>query len=250
MGALGLLLGPGRGLQPGHLGAPQLERVVAAGVERELALAQMQDGIDGVVQKLAVVADDEGGVRIFLEPCLEPERALQVEIVGGLVEQQQVGLREQGRRQRHPHAPAAGEFPHRALQVGGGEAKPAQDFGRPRRRPIGVDLDQLLIDVAEPLGLGGQGFPPQVGGQDRIQEADRGCRVLLVDRGDASRLGQADVAAVGDKLAQDQLEQRGFANPVAPDQADLGSRRQGHAGGIKKAPIPGVEYEIVDLQHE
>ena len=41
------------------------------------------------------MADDDHGVRIVREMVLEPERAFEVEIVGRLVEQQQVGLREQ-----------------------------------------------------------------------------------------------------------------------------------------------------------
>ena len=41
---------------------------------------------------------------------LQPERAFEIEIVGRLVEQQQVGLGEQRGGERHAHAPAAGEF--------------------------------------------------------------------------------------------------------------------------------------------
>src|SRR5260221_4937145 len=73
--------------------------------------------------------------------------------------------------------------------------------------------------------------------------------MLLIDRGDPGGFRQPDLAAVRHKLAQDQLEQRGFPDPIAPDQADLGADRQRYAGGIKKAPIPGVEYEIIDLEH-
>ena len=50
---------------------------------------------------------------------LQPERAFEIEIVGRLVEQQQVGLREQRCGERHAHAPAAGEFRARPLLVGG-----------------------------------------------------------------------------------------------------------------------------------
>ena len=176
MGALGLLLGAGGGLQARLLRAPLLEVVVAAGVEIELAFAQMQDGVDRIVQELAVVADDQRGVRIFLQPRLEPERALEIEVVGRLVEQQHVGLREQGGRQRHPHAPAAGEFRHRTREIGGGEAEAGEDFGRARGRAIGVDLDQPGVDLAHALGLGGlqlgvQRLPLHVGGQNRVEQA-------------------------------------------------------------------------------
>ena len=254
MGALGLLLGPGRGLQPRAFRAPLFKLVVAAGVERQLAFAQVQDGVDRIVQKPAVVADDQRRMRVFLEPRLEPERALEVEVVGGLVQQQQLGLREQSRRERHPHAPAAGEFRHRTRQIGGGEAEPAQDFRRARGRAIGVDLDQPVVDVAQPFGLGGfelgvQRFPLHIGRQDRVQEADRRGRMLLIDRCDPGRLRHADLAAVRDQLAQDQLEQRGFSDPVAPDQADLGPDRERHARLVEKATTPRVENKIVDLKH-
>ena len=162
------------GLQPRLLGAHALEVVVAAGVEVELAFADVQDGVDRVVQQLAVVADDQGGVRIFLQPRLEPQRAFQVEVVGRLVEQQQVGLGEQRRGQRHAHAPAAGELRHRPRQVVGGEAEAGEDFGGARRRAVGVDLDQAGVDLAHLLRRGGlqrgvERVALGVGGEDRCR---------------------------------------------------------------------------------
>jgi hypothetical protein len=61
-------------------------------------------------EQVAVVADEEHGVRIAREIVLQPERAFEIEIVGRLVEQQQVGLGEQHGGERHAHAPAAGKF--------------------------------------------------------------------------------------------------------------------------------------------
>ena len=72
--ALRILLGLGSHLQTGLLGAPRLELIVAAGVKLKLALAQMQNGIDRIVQKLAVVADDQRGMRIFLQARFQPAR--------------------------------------------------------------------------------------------------------------------------------------------------------------------------------
>ena len=51
-------------------------------------------------------------------------------------------------------------------------------------------------------------------------------------------LGQADLAAAGVQLAEDQLEQRRLADAVAADQADLGSGRNGDAGGDRKNRRP------------
>ena len=183
---LGLLLGAHGRLQPQLLGAALLEVVVAAGVEVELAAGQMQGGVH-LVEQLAVVADHQGGVRILLQPRLEPERAFQVEVIGGLVEQQQVGLGEQRRGQGHAHAPAAGELGHGAGEVFVGEAQAAQDLGGARRRPVRADLGQAGVELAQPLGrrgveLAGQPVALDVGGEHGVEQGRGRRRVLLVDR--------------------------------------------------------------------
>ena len=61
---------------------------------------------DGV-EKLAVVADHDHQPAVALEPVLQPDQRVQVEVVGGLVEQHQVGRAHQRPGQLQPHAPAA-----------------------------------------------------------------------------------------------------------------------------------------------
>ena len=77
MRPLGVLFGFGRRLQPRLFCAAGFEIVVAAGVEIELAVTEMEDGVDRIVQELAVVADNQRGVRILLEPRFQPQRALE-----------------------------------------------------------------------------------------------------------------------------------------------------------------------------
>ena len=108
-----------------------------------------KNGIDRIVEQLAVVADDQRGVRIFLQPRFQPERAFEIEIVGRLVEQQQVRLGEQRRGERHPHAPAAGKFRHRPVEIGVGEAEAVQNFRGARRRAVGVDGVELVVDLGQ-----------------------------------------------------------------------------------------------------
>ncbi len=254
MGTLGLLLGAGGRLQSRLFRAPLLEVVVASGIKIELAFAQMQDGIDRIVQKLAVMADDQGGVRVSFQPCFEPKRPLQVEVVGRFVQEQQVGLREQGGRERHTHAPAAGEFRHGTSKIGSGKAEPAEDLGRTRGGAVGIDLDQPGVNVSHSLGRGGlelgiQRFPLGVGCQDRVQQGDRRGGMLLINRRDPGGFRQADLTPVGGEFLQNQLEQGGFADAIAPDQPDLGAHRQRDSRGIEEATAPAVEHEIVDLKH-
>ncbi len=214
----------------------------------------MQDVVDRVVEQLAVVADHQGGARIALQPRLQPQRAFQVEIVGRLVQQQQVGLGEQGGGQRHAHTPAAGELRHRPAQVGVGETQAAEDFRRPGRGCVGPDLEQPAVDLAQALGRGGLQLGQQVGallvgGQDGVQQRHGRCGVFLRHRGDAARARGEDVARERRQFAQDQLEQGGLAHAVAADQAHLGSVGNARGRVVEELSPPGVEREIVDQQH-
>ncbi|QTK79004.1 hypothetical protein AT6N2_C1226 [Agrobacterium tumefaciens] len=91
-----------------------LELVVAAAIEGQLLLVQMHDRIDRVVEEIAVMADDDDGVRIAPDVIFQPERAFEVEIVGRFVKQQKVGFGKQHRGERHAHPPAAGKGGSRA----------------------------------------------------------------------------------------------------------------------------------------
>ena len=95
VGALGRL--PlARLLRQDHpLAAGALEPVVAARVEGELPAFEMTGLLRHRVEKVAVVADQDQRARVAAQMLLEPDRGLEVEMVGGLVEQQEVGLEEQ-----------------------------------------------------------------------------------------------------------------------------------------------------------
>lgn len=56
------------------------------------------------------MADDDEDLAVVLEIVLEPHARLEVEVVGGLVEQEHGRPHEQGLGQRDPHAPAAAEL--------------------------------------------------------------------------------------------------------------------------------------------
>ena len=232
-----------------------LELVVAAGVEGELALREMQDGRDGAVQQLAVVADDEDGVGVVAQIVLEPQRAFEVEIVGGLVEQQQVGLGEQHGGERHAHAPAAGVFRAGPLLGRLVEAETGQDACGPRRGGMGADVAEALVDVGDAAGivrrfrLGEQARAFAVGGEHELDQALRSARRFLRHPADAGGAGNIDAAVVGLQLARDQAQQRGLARAVAPDEADLVPRRDARRGLVEDDAPLDAEGEVVDVQH-
>ena len=70
---------------------------------------QVGDARHDGVEEVAVVRDEDHGVRVRAQVLLEPVAGVEVEMVGGLVEQQQVGPAEQQLGQRDAHLPAARE---------------------------------------------------------------------------------------------------------------------------------------------
>jgi hypothetical protein len=67
---------------------------------------------------------------------------VQVEVVGGLVQQQQVRLHKQRPRQAHTHAPAATEGARGAQHIGGLKGQPSQDGRGTRLGAVSVYLYQ------------------------------------------------------------------------------------------------------------
>jgi len=69
-----------------------LESIVPASVQRQLAILQVQDRGDDIVEQVPLVADHDQRALIGLEKALQPQRRLEVEVVRRLVEQQHVGI--------------------------------------------------------------------------------------------------------------------------------------------------------------
>ena len=116
------------------LAALALERGVAAAIERERSRFEMQDPIDCFVEEVAVVADHDHRARIARDMSSSHSVAFEIEVVGRLVEEEEIRRGEQRRRQRNPHAPAAGELRTRALLIGVGKAQAGENLGCARRR--------------------------------------------------------------------------------------------------------------------
>ena len=167
------------------------EGVIAAAIELQPTLGQMENEVDRPVQEIAIVADDENGMGIVREVVLEPERALKVEIVRRLVEQQEVGFGEQQRGKGDAHAPAAGELGAGALLRRMVEAEAGEDGGRARGRRMGVLVDEAQLDLGDPMRIASPSQPRQAGQRAphrpraRLDEAFRAAGRLLRDAADA-----------------------------------------------------------------
>ena len=153
------------------------------------------------------MGDDEDGARIVAQMAFEPGHRLGVEMVGRLVEQQQLGLFQQQPAQRHAAPLAAGEFCD--LGVVGRAAQRVH-----RQIDLGIEIPQPLgLDLVLQLGHLVGGLVGIIGGElvvavdDRLLRRDalhdvlahRLCRIelrLLRQVADAGALGAAQASPV------------------------------------------------------
>ena len=142
------------------------------------------------------------------ERLLECAQCLDVEVVGGFVQQQYVAASSQKFRQVHPVAFAAGEFADGFLLVGAPEVEP---------RNVGTRGCLVLTDL-DRVQAAGDLFPHGLAVIERL--------AALVDAGDFDGITHADTAVVDGLVAGQHPEQRGFARAVGSDNADDAARGQ------------------------
>ena len=199
-----LLLAAVRGGLLRHaLGAHLLERGVVAAVARERAVVEVDGDVGDRVEELAVVADHHDRAGEALQPGLEPDEGVQVQVVGGFVEQQQVGRAHQRAGQLQAHAPAAGEAVDGRVDLLGLEAQAHQQGLRARARVEAADLADLHVRVGHRVavvgGLGGGELALRLHQRDVAFEHEVGGRVVglghvLRDLAQAPARGDLEVA--------------------------------------------------------
>ena len=128
LGALALLLLDHARHQLQLGGALPFERRIVARIALELALVDMDDDVGQPVEEVAVVRDHQQRTRVALEPVLQPQDGVEVEVVGRFIEQQQLGRAHQRLREVESHAPATGETGDRVRHLRGGEAEAGQQL--------------------------------------------------------------------------------------------------------------------------
>jgi hypothetical protein len=193
-------------VERGLLGLPGLlfldEVVVVAVVVVQAPAAQFEHaGAEGV-EEGAVVGDDHQAAGVTREVVLEPEQRLEIEVVGGLVEQQQCGLRHEEAGEVRTHHPAAGERARRQVGIALLEAEAGEDLLRAGLQRV-VDVE-VVVGGFETLPAGGDVEDRLVAGRGAFlrQEAEVGPALPL------------DRAGVGLLLAEDEVEEGRLAGAV------------------------------------
>ena len=243
-------------------GANAFEGRVAARVQRQPALLDVRDMADHGIEEVAIVGDQQQGAGIIAQPLFEPDHGVQVEMVGGLVEQQQVGAAHQRLRQVEPHPPAAGKRGDRSRRVALDEAEPVEQGGCPRRCRIGVDLLHPAMQQADRLavvaGLGSGQFALDaaqfaIAIEGVIDGTAIQRRRLLGDMGHLPGRRHLQITLVLVQLAAQQREQARLAAAIGPGQADLPARVdlkfhvfEKNLGGAREAQLPELDHGGTD----
>ena len=193
------------------------------------------------------MGDDEQGAVEVREELFEPFQAAGVEVVGRLVEEEDVGALEQRRGQQRAGLLAAGEAGERAVGVEVLDPEAAADLlgarlGGPGAGGLGaLERVGVGVEVARRLERGERlaGLAEGV-----VEErADRRLGRLLREVADAGR--REDRAAVGVLAAGQQLEQGGLAGAVGADEpgsvAGVEGQRQALEEGCAVIALGQVE---------
>ena len=231
---LGLLLldGLAQGDVAGGLFAAPL--MPGAREEARPAGLQLEDCSAHGLQEPAVVGDQHDGSVEVHEGLLQPLQGLDVEMVGGLVQQQHVRARGQRPRQRGPRQLPAGEGVQAPLQIRVGEAQAVGHGGGPGAPQVpaprlqaglrgGVARQRRLVGLAAGharLQLGQLRLDGQLLGAARQQVLLQGDVPLagraLVVQGDPGALRHGQLATVDRGLPRQHPQQGRLAGAVAP----------------------------------
>ena len=235
--------------QPGLL-LLQPRRVVALPGDARTPV-ELEDPSGHVVEEVAVVGDGDHRPRVVLQGALEPGHRLGVEVVGRLVEEEQVGPGEEEPAERHPAA-----LPTRQggdVRVSGRQAEGVHgDLERPIEVPGtgGIDLVLELALLGEQLVEVGVGLAH--GRAHRVEPVHQ-CLYLAYTLGHVAQdvLGGIELRLLGKEPDSEAAGQPGLAGEtvVFPGHDAQEGRLAGAIGSDDAELRPRIEGEVDALEH-
>ena len=116
------------------------------------AIPDLDDLVHRHIQKIAVVRDQHEGERIIGQVLLQPVARFQIQVIGRLVEQQQVRLFEQQLGQRDAHLPAARKFFGAPVPFRVRKPKPREHRSNLRLDGISIARAKFAIQLMKTIG--------------------------------------------------------------------------------------------------
>ena len=90
--------------------------------------------------------NNHGGIAL-VQRVFQPADGVDVQVVGGLIQQQNIGIREQGLRQQHPQLPARGDFAHGAKMLVYWNPRPHQQLSRAGFGSVAIVLGKFTFEL-------------------------------------------------------------------------------------------------------
>ena len=247
-----------------------LVELVVARIGRQRAAIDLDHLGNDAVHELAVVRGHQQRALITPEELLQPDQALQVQMVARLVQQHGVGAHQQDAGQRHAHLPAARQRAHVAVHHLLAEAQAGEHFARPTLQGVAIEFLEArlhltvarddIVHVVRPVRI-------SHGGLQRLQLAGHGAdgtgavhhlghgaaaghlADILAEITDGDAAIDGDLALVGQFLARDHPEQRRLAGPVGPDKADLLALFERRGGLDEEDLVTDLLGDVVETNH-
>ena len=220
---------------------------------------EFDDAVGDVIQKAPVVGDEQQRAAKLGEQAFEPVDRGKIEVVGRLVEQQQLGVGDECAAQRDAFFEAAGEGFDPNVRV---EVEALQGFfdaavQAPAVGGFELGGQALEIGVGGFIAVGHRVRGGVVGREQSLRRADAfgdGFKDgvagleggLLRDISELQAGLPPHVAGVGLALAGEQFQQAGFAGAVAPDQADAFARFDDQRRAVEQGVVTVGEFETVE----
>jgi hypothetical protein len=237
------------------LGLALLVFGVVARVRVEAPAVELDHAMRDAVEEAAVVRDEDHAAGKAGERLLQPFDRLDVEVVGRLVEQQQVGLEDERTSQRHALAHAAGELVHEPVrgQLQAVERRLDAMLDRP-----GVGVVECLVQLVhavEVARVGGRVVVEQqlprladTEGDDLEHGLARLERRLLLDARHLDAGRHPHLAVVRARTALDDPQQARLPGAVAPDEADVLARLDHEVGVVEQRHVAIGEGGFGELE--
>ena len=225
-----------------------------------------------MVEEGAIVRNQDHGPWVVLEEAFKPLDGFNVEVVGGLVQQQEVRGNEQKLAQFDPHLPASAEFAHFPMHVIGPEAESLQHALGLFLLDAGPHEGQTVVDFAQPIDEAGIGLTLVVGalcdfGRNAFHlilhflESGEGALGFLENGGvlivlhllrevtNAVILWSGYVALARILDPGNDLEQGGLARTVASHKAHAVLAAHSEGDVLKQGAVSEMDADLVQVEH-
>ena len=185
----------------------------------------------------------------FAQVLFEPPDRVDVEMVRGLVEQEEIGLRDERLAEQRAAAPSAGQLAERTI---GRQRQPRHDRLDTLFEPPAVALLELVLELAQalevPVAIGDLPGNVVILRDERAElseprghfiehRAIRRTGNVLIEPGHAEPGRPPDRSPVGRHVSGDHLEEARLACPVAADEADPLARVDAQAGVLEEGQM-------------